>query len=200
MPHVVIHYTANLGPDADIGALCSALADVIVAQRDDAGKQVFPIGGTRVLAYPAGALRRRRRRARPRLRLPQRAHRPGRAPAVGAGHGRGPARRRADALRADLRSRPIGITLQIDEGAARSTTPSTATCIRCSPALADAASGDDRRPRRRAARGARSARAGASTSRALPGHDHRRRLRDPARLGGAEARRRPRRARATRSA
>jgi 5-carboxymethyl-2-hydroxymuconate isomerase len=53
MPHVVVQYTANLDPEANIDALCKALAEVLVAQRDDAGARVFPIGGTRVLAYPA---------------------------------------------------------------------------------------------------------------------------------------------------
>ena len=52
MPHVVIQYTANLEPESDIGALCATLAEIIVAQRDGAGGRVFPIGGTRVLAYP----------------------------------------------------------------------------------------------------------------------------------------------------
>ena len=52
MPHVVVQYTANLDPDAKIGALCKTLAEIIVAQRDGAGARVFPIGGTRVLAYP----------------------------------------------------------------------------------------------------------------------------------------------------
>ena len=37
MPHVVVQYTANLDPEANIGALCKALAEVIVAQRDAAG-------------------------------------------------------------------------------------------------------------------------------------------------------------------
>ena len=53
MPHVVVQYTANLEPDANMGALCKALAEVLVAQRDGAGARVFPIGGTRVLAYRA---------------------------------------------------------------------------------------------------------------------------------------------------
>ncbi len=53
MPHVVVQYTANLDPEADMGRLCHALAEVLVAQRDAAGARVFPIGGTRVLAYPA---------------------------------------------------------------------------------------------------------------------------------------------------
>jgi len=52
MPHVVVQYTANLDPEARIGALCKTLAEIIVAQRDGAGARVFPIGGTRVLAYP----------------------------------------------------------------------------------------------------------------------------------------------------
>ena len=53
MPHLVILYTPNLEPAADFTALCRALADAMLAVRDEAGKQVFPTGGTRVLAYPA---------------------------------------------------------------------------------------------------------------------------------------------------
>ena len=52
MPHVVIQYTANLEPQAAIDVLCHALAEVLVAQRDRNEARVFPIGGTRVLAYP----------------------------------------------------------------------------------------------------------------------------------------------------
>ena len=37
----------------DMTALCRSLADTMLAQRDEAGKPVFPPGGTRVLAYPA---------------------------------------------------------------------------------------------------------------------------------------------------
>ena len=53
MPHLVILYTPNLEGQTDLGALCRALADTLLAVRDEAGKQVFPTGGTRVLAYPA---------------------------------------------------------------------------------------------------------------------------------------------------
>jgi 5-carboxymethyl-2-hydroxymuconate isomerase len=58
MPHLVILYTPNLDRPAtdggtDMTALCRALADVMLAQRDEAGAAVFPPGGTRVLAYPA---------------------------------------------------------------------------------------------------------------------------------------------------
>ena len=58
MPHLVILYTPNLDKSpteggSDMSALCSALAEVMCAQRDETGKAVFPIGGVRVLAYPA---------------------------------------------------------------------------------------------------------------------------------------------------
>ncbi len=58
MPHLVILYTANLNRPAseggtDMGALCRRLADAMLALRDENGRPVFPPGGTRVLAYPA---------------------------------------------------------------------------------------------------------------------------------------------------
>ena len=53
MPHVVVQYTANLEPALDMPALCREIAAVLIAQRGDDGKPLFPPGGTRVLAYPA---------------------------------------------------------------------------------------------------------------------------------------------------
>ena len=53
MPHLVILYTANLDAVLDMPVLCRELADAMLAVRDEAGAQVFPNGGTRVLAYPA---------------------------------------------------------------------------------------------------------------------------------------------------
>jgi 5-carboxymethyl-2-hydroxymuconate isomerase len=53
MPHLVVLYTGNLEVHADVGGLCRALADTLLAQRDEAGAPVFPRGGTRVLAYPS---------------------------------------------------------------------------------------------------------------------------------------------------
>ena len=53
MPHLVILYTPNLEGKTDMTALCRALADTMIEQLDEDGKQVFPTGGTRVLAYPA---------------------------------------------------------------------------------------------------------------------------------------------------
>jgi len=53
MPHLVVLYTPDLDAETDMTALCRKLADTMLAVRDDAGMQVFPTGGVRVLAYPA---------------------------------------------------------------------------------------------------------------------------------------------------
>ena len=53
MPHLVLLYTPNVEPETDMTALCRALAQAMLTVKDEAGKQVFPTGGTRVLAYPA---------------------------------------------------------------------------------------------------------------------------------------------------
>ncbi len=53
MPHLVLLYSPDVERDVDVTGLCRALADCMLEQRDEAGKSVFPTGGTRVLAYPA---------------------------------------------------------------------------------------------------------------------------------------------------
>src|SRR3954454_6091702 len=53
MPHCVILYTPNIERKTDVSALCRKLADTMLTVLDEQGKQVFPTGGTRVLAYPA---------------------------------------------------------------------------------------------------------------------------------------------------
>jgi 5-carboxymethyl-2-hydroxymuconate isomerase len=53
MPHCVILYTPNLEAKTDLDVLCRALADTMLGIRDETGQQVFPTGGTRVLAFPA---------------------------------------------------------------------------------------------------------------------------------------------------
>jgi 5-carboxymethyl-2-hydroxymuconate isomerase len=53
MPHLVILYTPNIEPKTDVSRLCRTLADEMLQVLDEAGKQVFPTGGTRVLAFPA---------------------------------------------------------------------------------------------------------------------------------------------------
>ncbi len=53
MPHLVILYTRQLDAECELTRLCRALADTMLAIRDEAGRQVFPTGGVRVLAFPA---------------------------------------------------------------------------------------------------------------------------------------------------
>jgi len=53
MPHLVILYTGQLDAEVHMSALCRQMADAMLTVKDEDGKQVFPTGGTRVLAYPA---------------------------------------------------------------------------------------------------------------------------------------------------
>ena len=53
MPHLVILYTGQLDNEVNMTALCREMADAMLTVKDEDGKQVFPTGGTRVLAYPA---------------------------------------------------------------------------------------------------------------------------------------------------
>lgn len=53
MPHLVILYTGNLDAMTDMPALCRTLCDAMLTVKDETGAQVYPTGGTRVLAYPA---------------------------------------------------------------------------------------------------------------------------------------------------
>ncbi len=53
MPHLVILYTGQLDQEVNMTSLCRQLADAMLTVKDESGKQVFPTGGTRVLAYPA---------------------------------------------------------------------------------------------------------------------------------------------------
>ncbi len=116
MPHLVILYTPNIETETDMTALCRTLADIMLAQRDEADKPVFPTGGTRVLAYPAA----------------HHAVADGRADyafvylnlRMGSGRPDAIKTRAGSDLLAGVRAhfdpifskRPIGITLQIDEG------------------------------------------------------------------------------------
>jgi 5-carboxymethyl-2-hydroxymuconate isomerase len=125
MPHLVMLYTSNLENDTDINALCRRLADAMLGIRDEADKQVFPAGGVRVLAYPAAHYALADGGAA------------GKAAGVGGDYGfvylnlrmgRGRSadvkRRTGEALEAAamtqlssvLAARPVGVTLQIDEG------------------------------------------------------------------------------------
>lgn len=118
MPHVNIQYSANLGAEAGMAALCFTLAEVLVAQRDGKGERVFPIGGTRVLAYPAEHFAVADGLSDRTFVYLQMRIAPGRERALVTAAG--------EAMMVVVRShfaslfaagRPIGITLQIDEGA-----------------------------------------------------------------------------------
>lgn len=130
MPHLTIVYTPNLGQAADEGgidmqALCADLAETLIAQRDEAGKPVFPIGGVRVLAWPAthyaiadgGEAGRAAGRSGDyafvylNLRMAS-----GRSPAVHQAVGRALEARVKQHFVGLLARQPIGVTLQIDEG------------------------------------------------------------------------------------
>ena len=116
MPHLVILYTPNLEAQTDMTALCRSLADTLLAVKDEAAVQVFPTGGTRVLAYPAAHF----------------AVADGKADyafvylnlRMGRGRSAATHKRAGDALLMATRThfqpvftrRHIGITLQIDEG------------------------------------------------------------------------------------
>ncbi|OGA98196.1 MAG: 5-carboxymethyl-2-hydroxymuconate isomerase, partial [Burkholderiales bacterium RIFCSPHIGHO2_12_FULL_69_20] len=125
MPHLVILYTGNLDAVSDMTVLCRGLAEAMLTVADEAGKQVFPTGGTRVLAYPA-----------PHFAVAD-GGAAGRAAGQGGDYGfvylnlrMGRGRSAAVHLQAGqkleavakahfaplLASRPVGVTLQIDEG------------------------------------------------------------------------------------
>lgn len=115
MPHLVVQYTANLEPEAAIGALCKTLAEIIVAQRS-AGARLFPVGGTRVLAYPTphfavadGAADRAFVYLNMRIAG-------GRERALVAATGEALVAAVRSHFAAILARRPVGITFQIDEG------------------------------------------------------------------------------------
>jgi len=117
MPHLVVLYTGNLGPQAHMSALCRKLADVMVSAADERGTRVFPTGGVRVLAYPAAEFavadgKRDYAFVYLNLRMAQ-----GRGEDVRSKVGQtllGCAKEHFEKL---LTQRLLGITLQIDEGA-----------------------------------------------------------------------------------
>ena len=117
MPHLVILYTPNLEPQVDFTALCHALADTMRTVRDELGKPVFPTGGIRVLAYPAAHFAVADGAgdygfAYLNLRMGR-----GRSAAVQQQAGQALADTARSFFDAALAARPVGVTLQIDEGA-----------------------------------------------------------------------------------
>jgi len=117
VPHLVILYTPNLESEMDITALCRTLADTMLAVRDENGQPVFPTGGVRVLAYPAAhwAVADSQRDygfAYLNLRMAR-----GRSEAAKAAAGASLSAALRGFFAPLLARRPLGLTLQIDEGA-----------------------------------------------------------------------------------
>jgi 5-carboxymethyl-2-hydroxymuconate isomerase len=115
MPHLVIVYTPDLEPEGRIAQLCRSLADTMLAQRDEAGQAVFPVGGTRVLAYPAAHYAvsdgsGEHGFAYLNLRVAR-----GRSPAVLRAAGEALARVTREHFAPLLATRHFGLTVQIDE-------------------------------------------------------------------------------------
>ena len=116
MPHLVMLYTPQLDAEADFDRLSRRLADAMLTVRDESGAQVFPTGGTRVLAYPAahyavadgsgdyGFIYFNVRMAK------------GRSAAVHKAVGETLAATIREELAPLLARRPVGLTLQVDEG------------------------------------------------------------------------------------
>ena len=117
MPHLDIQYTANLEADADMTGLCRTLTATLVGLRNDAGEPVFPLTGTRVMAWPAahyavadGA--------------PDRAFiylllriKPGRSDAIKKKAGDAVLAAALAHLERVFAKHPVGLTLEVDEGA-----------------------------------------------------------------------------------
>lgn len=125
MPHLVILYTPNLENDTNMTGLCRSLADTMLTIKDEVGKQVFPTGGVRVLAYPAahyaiadGGVAGRAAGGTGdygfiylNLRMGR-----GRSDAVKQQAGQALQETAMHHLKPLLEIKPVGVTLQIDEG------------------------------------------------------------------------------------
>lgn len=115
MPHLVLLYTPELETEVDVSALCRALADTMLQQRDESGKTVFPTGGTRVLAYPAAHSAVADGKGSYGFVYANLRMGAGRSPAVHKIVGDSLLSVLRDHLDELLQQRPIGVTLQIDE-------------------------------------------------------------------------------------
>lgn len=115
MPHLVLLYSPDLEREADINGLCRALADCMLEQRDETGRQVFPTGGTRVLAYPAAHAAIADGQGDYGFLCANLRMGAGRSPAVHKQVGDSLLAVLRGYLDALLEQRPIGVTLQIDE-------------------------------------------------------------------------------------
>ncbi|MBB4845059.1 5-carboxymethyl-2-hydroxymuconate isomerase [Paucibacter oligotrophus] len=117
MPHLHILYSPALGQACELQQLCKELALAMQAQSDEAGQAVFPLGGIRVFALAAShAAVADAQPGRDFAYLHLRMGR-GRSAAVHAQVGEALAAVAKAFFAPLLASRPLGLTLQIDEGA-----------------------------------------------------------------------------------
>ena len=117
MPHLDIQYTANLEADADMTGLCRALCATLVGLRNDAGEPVFPLTGTRVMAWPAATYA-------VAVGPPDRAFiylllriKPGRSDAIKKKAGDALLAAALAHLKPVFAQHAVGLTLEVDEGA-----------------------------------------------------------------------------------
>jgi 5-carboxymethyl-2-hydroxymuconate isomerase len=118
MPHLTMLYTRNLeaDPDLSLDDLCRSLADAMLTVRDEDGRQVFPTGGVRVLAFPAAhSAVADGKRDYAFLYLNLRMGR-GRSPAVRESAGNAITAAARAMLAPLFERRLLGLTVQVDEG------------------------------------------------------------------------------------
>ena len=116
MPHLVMLYTPQLDEACDMSRLCRHLADAMLSVHDESGAQVFPTGGTRVLAYRADHCAVTDGSGDHafvyfNLRMGR-----GRSAAVHRAVGEALAAVVREQMAPVLAERPVGLTLQVDEG------------------------------------------------------------------------------------
>ena len=116
MPHLVILYTPQLDAETDMSGLCRTLCDAMLTVKDESGQQVFPTGGTRVLAYAAAHSATTDGSGDHafcyfNIRMAR-----GRSAAVHQAAGQTVTDAAKAHLAPVLARRPVGLTLQIDEG------------------------------------------------------------------------------------
>jgi 5-carboxymethyl-2-hydroxymuconate isomerase len=116
MPHLVMLYTPQLDAQTDFSRLCRKLADAMLSVRDEQGAQVFPTGGTRVLAYPAAHYAVADGSGDHAFIYFNVRMAKGRSAAVHRCVGETLAATVREELAPLLAQRPVGLTLQVDEG------------------------------------------------------------------------------------
>ncbi|MDB5906883.1 MAG: 5-carboxymethyl-2-hydroxymuconate isomerase [Massilia sp.] len=117
MPHLKIDYSANLDEYADMAVLCRSLSAALAGLRDVPGQPLFPLAGTRVMAAPAPHHAVAGGRAGYAFVYLNLRITPGRDKALIAHAGAALLATVEEHFGALMRTRPIGITLHIDETA-----------------------------------------------------------------------------------